>query len=484
MNKRPLAPKFLNKLDNSLLLNRPDTWSTRFHLVIYYSLLFMIVFTAICFVVPTDHREKSFFELWSGSAGVLALIGLVVWLVYLLRFNVFKQFGTVFPGDRIKTFVLYFIMIAMMSLVVYIPPVVESIRADHAYASNELATDINRMNEIVVGLERDRIPDVWEPDTLIRVGNMLYPQSDTYQPGREYLDTATFNYRVREADSIRRIGDGIVISYHFMDLRFVNDMRVSLRSSVHIKSTKELYRADYKSNQDLPNSAKAELQKLVDKYYADDWNDYYYHDYYDNTPDNLRSSIVEKYRLENANRGIDHIADRKYRLKEIDYEDYIRFTYYFSLVLTLFIFIFRHSTIKTFFLSLLFAVVLSILSGLFVAVLNLREAGVFGLMLFYYAAFVIVSMLIFSAKKRSVVSGIALNAFVLMTAFVPLICMALYDIATRHEYYDPYYYDAQYYATKKLLYLISEFAGGIILLILVETLFKRLYRLWYASPED
>lgn len=483
MNKRPLAPNFLNKLDNSLLLNRPDTWSTRFHLVIYYTLLFMIAFTAICFVIPTDHREKSFFELWSGSAGVLALIGLVLWLVYLLRFNVFKQYGTVFPGDRIKTFVLYFIMIAMMSLVVYIPPVVESIRADYAYTSNELATDINRMNEIVVGLERDRIPDVWEPDTLIRYGNVLYPQADTYQPGREYLDAATFNYRVLEADSIRRIGDGIVISYRFMDLHFVNDMRVALRSSVHIKSTKELYRTDYKSNQNLPNSARAELEKLVDKYYSDDWN-YYYHDYYDNNPDNLHSSIAERYRLDNANRGIDHIADRKYRLKEIDYADFIRFTYYFSLVLTLFIFIFRHSTIKTFFLSLLFAVVLSILSGLFVAVLNFREAGVFGLMLFYYAAFVIVSMLIFSAKKRSVVSGIALNAFVLMTAFIPLICMALYDIATRQEYYDPYVYDAEYYATRKLLYLISEFAGGIILLILIETLFKRLYRLWYAAPED
>jgi hypothetical protein len=483
MNKRPLAPKFLNKLDNSLLLNRPDTWSTRFHLVIYYSLLFMLVFTAICFVIPTDHREKSFFGLWSGSAGVLAFIGFILWLVYLLRFNVFKQFGTVFPGDRIKTFVLYFIMITMMSIVVYIPPVVESIRADHAYTSNELATDINRINEIVVGLERDRIPDVWTPDTLIRNYGNLYPQDENYHPGREYLDTASFNSRVRYADSTRRIGEGVVISYHFMNLRFIEDQRITSRSTVHVKSSEELYKIDYKSNQNLPSSAKAELQKLLDKYAVSNPNDYYY-DYENNSPD-LRYSILEKYKLDDTGRGIDHIADRKYRLQEIDYEDFIRGTYYLALVLTLFVFIFRHSTIKTFFLSLLVGVVLSILSGLFAAVLNLREAGIFGLMLFYYAAFVVISMLIFSAKKRSIVSGVALNAFALMTAFIPLICVALYYTNHHYEYYyNSYVYSAEYYATKKLHFLLSEFAGGIILLILIETLFKRLYRLWYASPED
>lgn len=484
MNKRPLAPKFLNKLDNSLLLNRPDTWSTRFHLVIYYSLLFMIALTAICFVVPMTHHERTFYELWSGSAAVLAGIGFIVWLVYLFRFNVFKQFGTVYPGDRIKTFLLYFIMITMMTIVFFIPPVVETIRADHAYSSDELATDINRINEIVVRMEQNRIPDVWKPDTLIRIDNNNYPGGSgdiPYQEGREYLDSSTFNYRIRSADSLRRIDAGIVITYDFMNLCFISDDQVSRYAKVHVKSNKEIYDQDYKNTSPLPASAKTELQNLLDKYSTTGWpNDYYYE----------QSAepwyvINEKYRLGDADLGIHYIAARKYRLKEIDYSDYIRATYYIALVLTLLVFIFRHSTIKTFFLSLLFGIVLAILSGLFVAILNLRETGVFALMLFYYAAFVIISMLIFSAKKRSVVSGIALNAFVMMTAFIPMIGVAVYYSMHRHEYYyEPNMYDTAYYVTMRLHYTIAEFAGGILLLILIETLFKRLYRLWYAAPED
>lgn len=158
MNKRPLVPKFLNKLDNQLLLNRPDTWSTRFHLVLYYGLFFMVVLALLCLVTPTDHRAKSFFGLWSGAAGVLSLIAFIVWLVYLFRFNVFKHFGTVFPGDRLKTFLMYYFIITMMVMVVYIPPSVECFRADQAYTSEELATDMNRINELTTQLKYNRIP--------------------------------------------------------------------------------------------------------------------------------------------------------------------------------------------------------------------------------------------------------------------------------------------------------------------------------------
>jgi hypothetical protein len=376
-------------------------------------------------------------------------------------------------------------MIAMMSIVVYIPPVVESIRADRAYTSDELATDINRINEIVARLEQDRIPDVWKPDTLIRIDKNRYPYSPddiTYQEGREYLDSSTFNYRIREADSLRIINEGIVITYDFMDLRFINDDRVNRYAMVHVKSNKEIYDQDYKNTRPLPASAKTELQNLIDKYLTRGWeNDYYY----EQNQQDPWYVINEKYRLGTVDLGIHYIASRKYRLKEIDYADYIRGTYYVTLILTLLIFIFRHSTIKTFFLSLLVGIVLAILTGLFVAMTNLREAGIFALILFYYAAFMIISMLIFSAKKRSVVTGIALNAVVMMTAFIPMICVAIYYTFHRHEYYyEPNMYDSAYYLNMKLHYTISEFAGGILLLILIETLFKRLYRLWYAAPED
>jgi hypothetical protein len=482
MNKRPLAPKFLNKLDNYLLLNRPDTWSTRFHLALWYTLLFMIALTAICFVMPTDHRQKSIIGLWSGSAGVLALIGFIVWLVYLFRFNVFKQFGTVFPGDRLKTFLLYFFTITMMILVVFIPPVVESIRADNAYSSNELASDMNKINEIVTKLEYKDIPDEWKPDTLVLVNRGNYPMNrGSYQEGLEYLDSSEFRWRVAAEDSIRSISRGVVISYDFFDLAFVKENRVNTNAAVHVENVKDLYYSAYKHPGINKDAARLELQRLIDKYSNGVNDDYYYNS---NNYEDYRTSLRGKYHLYSVESGIDRISDRKYRLYKLDYSDYIRAVYYFALVLSLLVFIFRHSTVKTYFLALLVGVVLSILSGLFVAVLHLREGGIYGLMIFYFISFGIISMLIFSAKRRSIISGIALNAFVLLTPFIPIICVALYYYSIRADYYEYYAYDVEYHARKAFHFLVAEFAGGIILLILIETLFKRLYRAWYASPED
>jgi hypothetical protein len=53
-NKRFFTPRILNRLDNWLLINKPETWSARTHLVIYYGALFMAVLAAICFVYPDD----------------------------------------------------------------------------------------------------------------------------------------------------------------------------------------------------------------------------------------------------------------------------------------------------------------------------------------------------------------------------------------------------------------------------------------------
>lgn len=490
MNKRPLAPKFLNKLDNYLLLNKPDTWSTRFHLVFYYCLLFMITLAAICFVVPTDHREKSFYGLWSGSAGVLALIGFITWLVYLFRFNVFKQFGIVLPGDRVKTFVIYFFCIVMLSLSVYIPPVVESIRADMAYSSDELATDMNRVNELVTKIERNHIPGDFTADTIQIVSGGYDTQYIPSRPNFIYCDSSDLKWRLKTDDSVRWIRNDLFIQYHFFNLNFADDALVRKYAGVHVKTTLDLYHSAYLNQNTDVVAATRELNQLIDKYeHQELFNDFYYYnnnDYNSYDPNSIFNHIVSVHRIYEASSAIKHISERKYRLREAEYGDIAHATYYYALVLALLIFIFRHSTVKVFFLSLLTGGVLAILSGLCVAILNLREEGVYFLMLFYFLVFVVLSALIPGAKNRSVISGIALNAFVLLTAFIPLIVVGLYYSLHSTDYYFPVRgagYD-EFYAARTMSYHAAEIAGGVILLVMIETVFKRLYRKWYSLPED
>src|SRR5687767_10586332 len=144
--KRPLVPRWLKTAEQKLLLNKPGIWSTRIHLVLYYGVLFILVLAALCFFEPWDVRSQSTTELWIGFVSIISGIGLIVWLIYLLRFNVFKKYGIIHPLYGLITFVLYFIATGIIVLFTYVHPVVESVRANRAFGNEEIVQDMNAMN--------------------------------------------------------------------------------------------------------------------------------------------------------------------------------------------------------------------------------------------------------------------------------------------------------------------------------------------------
>ena len=83
--KKPLMPGFLKRAEQKLLLNKPGIWSTRVHLVVYYSVLFLLVLAALCFLEPNDPRDYSTTEVWTGFVTIISGIGIIVWMIYLLR---------------------------------------------------------------------------------------------------------------------------------------------------------------------------------------------------------------------------------------------------------------------------------------------------------------------------------------------------------------------------------------------------------------
>lgn len=90
-NNRPFVPGFLKKFNDYLLLNKPDSWSAREHLVVYYGLLFMIVLAGICFLAPYDPRANSTIYVCGFFVGILSSIGFIVWLIYLLSSALIKK---------------------------------------------------------------------------------------------------------------------------------------------------------------------------------------------------------------------------------------------------------------------------------------------------------------------------------------------------------------------------------------------------------
>ena len=252
-------------------------------------------------------------------------------------------------------------------------------------------------------------------------------------------------------------------------------------------SSFEIYNEVYRSN------ASYDLQKLQREYfeianeYIDPENDY---SGYWNYGTDVSSIASYKYKTNAVTSGIDNICQRLYRYDDDDLLWFFHSIYYAALFISLCVYIFRHSTTRTFFLSVLTGIILAILTGIIAIFADLREEGLLIISLVYFVFFLIFSLSTMGFRTRSVFTGIALNLAVICTPFIPFICVLLYYQFNKLDYYyDPYfYYDSdlynEYREREVLLYQLSEIAGFCVLLIMLETVYKWMFRKWYAAPEE
>jgi hypothetical protein len=496
MNKRPFLPAFLQNFDDKLLHTKPSTWSARAHLVLYFALLFGLVLAAFCFLVFFDAKQNSSLGGWATLVSLIAFIGFVFWLIFLLRFNVFKRFGNWFAWDGLKSFALYFTSIGAMVAVCFIPLSIASLRANQQFGNIEIVNDINDMNTIACQLEYKLLPAEWDADTCMvknRTGIVAMPDTVTEPVAEDIsylhlnsyriIDSAELSTMIKTTDSLVKLNDSLYIFYKCPDYQFVSSYLAGKHSSAKILSSKDIYYAVLKNYKAPANTTllKKRMEELKTKYAV---NSYYSSNYefevsY-NEKDNYTTKINKKYNLPNIGQGIDNIVQKKYAWAE-DWDIYLRIFYYTTMLLTLLVFIFRHTTVKTFFLSVLTSVVLFIITSLLMVLSNGSETSVYSFMIVYYGIFAIVALSLFTAGSRRAVQGIGLNLFVLLTPFIPLIFMALNTAIDRNS---TGYYVRASYKTTELYFSISEIAGGLIFLILLEPLFRKLYRKWYAAPGE
>jgi hypothetical protein len=501
MSKRPLVPSFLQKIDNKLLRNKPGAWASRTHLVLYFAAAFALLLFVFCYAVFFDAKQYSNIASWNVFVGLVVFIGFVFWLIYLLRFNVFKRYGNWSAMDGLRDFVLYFISIGAMVAVCFIPSAVETMRANQQFGNEEIVKDINELNINSSRLEYTILPLEWRFDTCKVVDQLYQTQapveevvnqvsSDTvvteivqYSPPRYHLiDTAELNNKLQNADSLLKINDSLYVFFDCPNYRFVTSYSADDYSKVKILSSVAIYNEVIKNYKKPDRTALLKrMEELKTKYAVN--STYYYGEYNNiNQNDTYDVRINKKYDLDRISNGIEN-AVRKKQAWINEWHIYLRVFYYITLLLTMLVFIFRHSTIKTFFLSVLTAVLLAIITGLLMVVSDGDEVSAYSFMIVYYVIFALLALSVFKTNLRNAIQGIGLNLFLFATPFIPLIFTALKW--ARH--YSSYRInDNEIIEPEKLAYyyLAAEIAGSIILIILIQPLFKKLYRKWYSAPEE
>ncbi|MDI9364285.1 MAG: hypothetical protein QM541_04990 [Flavobacterium sp.] len=503
-NKRPLAPSILNKLDNYLLLNKPEIWSARTHLVIYYGLLFMALLAGICFIIPDDARTSSNLYFWAMFMTVVCIIAIIGWLLFLLRFNVFKRFGNITAFGRLSTFLLYFISVGTIVAFAFVQPAVETIRANKAYSDAEIINDINTINLNICKLEFDSIPTEWDYDTVVVVAKPSERKLAIDYEDYEASDEATvdtlhaimpyvhlpfkevtredINEQINRGDSIIKINDSLYQVYDNPNLRVLSLYRAGKHIDTSIFNSMQLYRLAYKQHKNIDTAAlKKEVKRLITKYKSPEKRQYT-DDYGENPSFTERYSM--DYGVDDIGTSINNVCHRKATWDKENLPDLFRLFFYFTFVISLLVFIFRHTSTKAFFLSLLAAFVLLILSTLLSAFIDKRGIPSAIVYLGFFALFAILASVVVRSKKRNIVVGISINLFVMMVAFVPNIALNLYELLT---YAKPLYASGlnnnmlEHYKDYRLY---SELLGIVMLIVLIPTYIHWLYRKWFALPQD
>lgn len=514
-SKRPLAPGFINTLDNYLLKNKPVTWTCRTHLVIYYSLLFSIVLAVLCFIVPSDPREDSFSFVWTTLAIICAIIALVVYCIYLFRFNVFKRFGIDKPWNGLKVFFFFFISISFFVLPCFIPAGVESARANMAYKDKEVVDDVNAINIKINQLYFDSLNHKWKEETYVVRDSVPYytpasPNADTvYMPDETdedvtvpasssngmnnkivVIDTSSLARMMRNKDSLVKINDSVYKFFTCPDYVFLNQRNyygfnfsifgTNDHDDEGFYSSKDIF---YKHIQNFKREdrlkTEKELKALLTKYETSGYGPYAVAD---EDKYSLYSRIQQRYNLASIGSNISNVLDKKFRWRSNN-DSRVQMWFYITLIVTLLLFIFRHSTAKTFLITLLAGFLLFILTTVFLAFTGGRGITYTGVNLFYYLAFAVLAFVGKINKTRTLISGIALNLFAFFTFFVPTLFLSFIYEVLPSEYTNAQ--SKSHWAENQTLYFdIAQITGIVLLFILIEPLFKKLYRNWYSKPEE
>jgi hypothetical protein len=480
---RPLVPRFLKKLDKKLLINHPDTWSARTHLVVWYSLLVGMAVLIFNFIAFNDPRRYLQSETTLLFTILISVIGFVIWLIFVLRFNVFKRFGEYRFGNGLKTFLLFFVAIFFIILPNYIPFVVESWKANMKYTSDELVHDANRMNELMVMQHQNLIPSGWEVDSVFVGENVVNRNGDietvvTVEVNRLYISRSQLQNTLENSDSTVKINDSTYLIYECPELKFVSAYDADRHSNAAFLSSRQLYDKIILTKMDVePNKTQAELNALIEKYGAG-W--YSYSGYYNSDEDNYKGVLDRKYGLNHINRAIENISTKKYLFDPETLALCIRLIFYCSFCLSILLFIFRHTTIKTFFLSVLTVILLMILNGIILSFTSSTELAFLTAVIWNYILLAFIMIATLGTKYRSVIAGISLNLVTAFTAFIPLLCVFTY-----YELLNDSNRDMMVTYEDKSPHLFMAEIGGILLfIVLLEPVFKKLYRKWYALPEN
>lgn len=506
----------LGKIDKKLLLNAPDLWSTRFHWMFPVSIGFAIVLAVLSWISLPDLRSRSGEEFWIALLLFLAFVVGIIWMVFLFRFNVFKQYGRIRRSHYLLNFILFFLTIFLITFWAFIPSIMETGMAKWKYPAETMKEETQRVHYNLLLLHKDILPReiqeiryrVVQDEEMYKAAGERLPQNDdkdySYISLSEYIQTCFPGSSIPENGQNVHIVEkwyakGLMDSANIQSMVFLDSNRVIVRkypdyalfyyprpifslknytNRIQMKTNRDIYdnlvcRENLQIEKD---KVESDIKKIINKY-----SDPVTNSTHEGEKD-WRSVIRRKYDLEPFEQGIIHLERKHNRFQYNGWKPYIYALYIISLMAALLLFLFRHNDNRDFFRTVLGWVILFFFTVTLLILRVFRGEDVFlCILLGYFILFLGLSLSGIGKNRFRFLSRFGLNGMIVFTPFMPLILSSLY-----FDYYENVHrtnLSTDYYDKVTNCNEWWFWSGAIFLPLLIHFVFGPWLRRNYAQPK-
>ena len=519
--------ELFNKIDKNLRLYRPVLWGLKIHYLIPFIILGFLLSFIYGFLQNPSVYEDYDQGLAIAIAYVFAIVGLVFWLVYVFRFNKWKEFGIIRKGEGLLHFLLVWVLIYAMSLIPMGMEFGRYVKTSLLFSKTEIANDMNTFSMNYWRLSMTDYDDIlsenivfrkdsnewWEKNRSLerRLNLTHFPEPGTYNVADDSVIVSRDRiktYRFSSFEKVDFVGSYTTPSearFCYKGRELYNRLKAEGRpwytksekwDSKALNKPDEYIQAILTLKKKYFNYSELSKGELAAWLYLDG----YYRDYeYDQEPDGsnpwyfyvlskeqIKYQQFIKSEIEDLGDHLEEVA--KYRMwpSNRDVHFWLHSLFYVCMGLTILYFIFRHVTLKTFGVSFGVGFLVSAVYGILLGLLTYVNRGggnnytPFILYFVFIGVFLLLALQIRNAKKRSIFHGMGLNyVFVTLPSLGFVVSMFMYEVLSAP-------YRGAYILNP---YSRETFAGwgeiiGLAVFIASIEVFHRVYLKWYSLPEE
>lgn len=457
---------FFQDIQRRLLLRYPMVWSTRVVPVLLTAGAFNLLLFLIFYLVANPIENDFSYVAWISFLVLCSVISVVVYLIYLLRFNYFKNFGVLRRFDFVFQFFLLFVSLGSIIAWPFMPKLAAHVSTAGKYSFAELQSDYEEAYKLAYQIEYTQAT---APYRIVHIGisdSLDYNHEDRVNnrltvPHEKDIDKDNYVKLERTSDSTFLGYERVNMICYGYDVGYYVGNSGSL--------TDDIYKSLPENHADNEKRLKR-LNELFGKYIRNyDGNAYRASHFMNDDDYAAESEVCLKYRLKEMSDVIENIEQQMFKYD--DWEMYLRTWFYLSFYASLFVLIFRYTTPRTFLWTLLFSFLLFVFTVIFSIIARPGEAGILMVVLFYYLVFTGFAVSILFTRTRNVFQGIGLILSFFFLHSVPLLFMSLVTEWQRiHDIAD--------------FMRVADMVGFVLVLISSLFLHSYLFYKWYSSPEN